>query len=815
MSIEAGKAYAPAAGAAAAEGHKISLEQFKEEVLRDYKVAMASREMSLMGRKEVLTGKAKFGIFGDGKELAQVALAKTFRHGDWRSGYYRDQTWMMALGELTVEQFFSQLYANPDPQADPFSSGRQMNAHFATPMQDDKGQWLDLTARYNSTADASPTASQMPRSLGIALASKLYRQNAELGEQSSNFTNRGDEVSYVSIGDASTSEGIFWETINAAGVMRVPLAVSVWDDGYGISVPKKYQTTKSSISEALSGFAVNEAGDGYDIYVCEGWDYPKLVATYRKGIENMRKTHRPALFHITEVTQPQGHSTSGSHERYKNAERLQWEKDYDGIKKFREWILSNEIADEQELQAIEQEAKKEAQDGRNAAWRKFNEPIKAEIAQLIELLNDVASESGEEKVYDAISSIETAMDPIRKDIIKTAKLVIRQFRGQEFSAIDRLRIWTDSFVAKYQQTYSSHLHSESHLAALKVREVKAEYSTDSKMLNGFEILNIAFDKIFEKYPEVVAFGEDVGKIGDVNQGFAGIQDKYGELRIFDTGIREATIMGQGIGLAMRGFRPIAEIQYLDYLLYGLQPLSDDLACLQYRTKGKQKAPLIVRTRGHRLEGIWHTGSPMGMILGTLRGMHVCVPRNMVQAAGMYNTLLQSDEPALVVECLNGYRLKEQLPDNIESFTVALGVPEIIESGTDVTVVSYGSTLRIVQDAMRLLAETGISVELIDVQTLLPFDINGLIGESVRRTNRVVFIDEDVPGGASAYMFQQVFEHQDIYRYLDAPPRTISAKAHRSPYGSDGDYFSKPNAEEIFEVIYGMMSEVDPGEWPAL
>ncbi len=815
MSIEAGNPYAPAAGAAAAEGHKISLEQFKEEVLRDYKVAMASREMSLMGRKEVLTGKAKFGIFGDGKELAQVALAKTFRHGDWRSGYYRDQTWMMALGELTVEQFFSQLYANPDPGADPFSSGRQMNAHFATPMQDENGQWLDLTARYNSTADASPTASQMPRSLGIALASKLYRQNEELGEQSSNFTNHGDEVSYVSIGDASTSEGIFWETINAAGVLRVPLAVSVWDDGYGISVPKKYQTTKSSISEALSGFNVNELGDGYDIYVCEGWDYPKLVATYRKGIENMRKTHRPALFHITEVTQPQGHSTSGSHERYKNAERLQWEKDYDGIKKFREWILANEIADEQELQAIEQESKKEAQDGRNAAWRKFNEPIKAEIAQLVELLNDVATESGDEKVYEAISSIETAMDPIRKDIIKTAKVVIRQFRGQEFSAIDRLRRWTDSFVAKYQQTYSSHLHSESPMAALKVREVKAEYSADSKMLNGFEILNIAFDKIFEKYPEVVAFGEDVGKIGDVNQGFAGIQDKYGELRIFDTGIREATIMGQGMGLAMRGFRPIAEIQYLDYLLYGLQPLSDDLACLQYRTKGKQKAPLIVRTRGHRLEGIWHTGSPMGMMLGTLRGMHVCVPRNMVQAAGMYNTLLQSDEPAIVVECLNGYRLKEQLPDNIDSFTVALGVPEIIESGTDVTVVSYGSTLRIVQDAMKLLAETGISVELIDVQTLLPFDINGIIGESVRRTNRVVFIDEDVPGGASAYMFQQVFEHQDIYRYLDAPPRTISAKAHRSPYGSDGDYFSKPNAEEIFEVIYGMMSEVDPGEWPVL
>jgi len=814
MSIETANPPSPLYKGGVSEEKKITLEQFKDEVLRDYRVVMSSREMSLMGRKEVLTGKAKFGIFGDGKELAQVALAKAFKQGDWRSGYYRDQTWMMALDELTVEQFFSQLYANPDPGADPFSSGRQMNAHFATPLQDENGNWLDLTKRYNSTADASPTASQMPRSLGIALASKLYRHNPELPGEFPGFTNDGDEVSFVSIGDASTSEGIFWETINAAGVLKVPLAVNVWDDGYGISVPKKYQTTKSSISEVLSGFAVNEEGEGYDIYVCEGWNYPKLVATYKKGIDNMRRTHRPALFHITECTQPQGHSTSGSHERYKNAERLQWEKDYDGVKKFREWILENEIADESELKAIDDVAKREAQDGRNAAWKKFNETIKTEMAQAAELLQDVVSETGaEESVGAVIAALKATMDPIRKDIIKAAKTVLREFRGQESQSLDRLRRWTENFVSRYQETYSSHLHSETSQAALKVAEVKAEYSDDSKMLNGFEILNVAFDKIFTNYPNVVAFGEDVGKIGDVNQGFAGIQDKYGEERIFDTGIREATIMGQAIGLAMRGFRPIAEIQYLDYLLYGLQGLSDDLACLLYRTKGIQKAPLIIRTRGHRLEGIWHTGSPMGMIINSLRGIHVCVPRNMVQAAGIYNTMLQSDEPALIIECLNGYRLKERMPDNIESFTVTLGVPEVLQEGSDVTLVTYGSTIRIAQDAMKQLEEVGISVELIDVQTLLPFDINGIISESIRKTNRVIFLDEDVPGGASAYMFQQVFEKQDIFRHLDAPPLTISAKAHRVPYGSDGDYFSKPNAEEIFETIYRMMSEVDPGEWP--
>jgi 2-oxoisovalerate dehydrogenase E1 component len=798
------------------EGKKITLEQFKQEVLHDYRIVISSREMSLMGRREVLTGKAKFGIFGDGKELAQVALAKAFRHGDWRSGYYRDQTWMMALGELTVEQFFSQLYANPDAGADPFSSGRQMNAHFATPLQDEDGHWLDLTKRYNSTADASPTASQMPRSLGIALASKLYRLSPELAGEFPGFTRDGNEVSFVSIGDASTSEGIFWETINAAGVLKVPLAVNVWDDGYGISVPKKYQTTKSSISEVLSGFSVNEEGEGYDIYVCEGWNYPKLVATYKKGIDNMRRTHRPALFHITECTQPQGHSTSGSHERYKNAERLQWEKDYDGLKKFREWILENEIADESELKTIDEVAKREAQEGRNAAWNKFNDSIRGELSQALELLEDVATESNDyESVGAAIAVLRATIDPIRKDIIKTAKLVLRQFRGHDFHALSRLSRWTEDFVSKYQETYSSHLHSETSQSALKVPEVKAQYSDDSKMLNGFEILNIAFDKMFTNFSNVLAFGEDVGKIGDVNQGFAGIQEKYGEERIFDTGIREATIMGQAIGLAMRGFRPIAEIQYLDYLLYGLQTLSDDLACLLYRTKGIQKAPLIIRTRGHRLEGIWHTGSPMGMIISSLRGIHVCVPRNMVQAAGMYNTMLQSDEPAIIIECLNGYRLKERMPDNIDTFTTPLGVPEVLQQGTDVTLVTYGSTIRIAQDAMKMLEEVGISVELIDVQTLLPFDIHGMISESVKKTNRIIFLDEDVPGGASAYMFQQVFEKQHIFQYLDTPPQTISAKAHRAPYGSDGDYFSKPNAEEIFETIYSMMSEVDPGEWPAL
>ena len=809
------RTYMPENLTASSMKEKMTFEEFKDEVLNDYEIAVISRETSLMGRKEVLTGKAKFGIFGDGKELAQIALAKAFNTGDWRSGYYRDQTWMMALGELSVEQFFAQLYANPDKEQEPMSSGRQMNGHFATATQDKDGNWLDQSSRYNSSADASPTASQMPRSLGLALASKLYRNNPEL-EDYTMFSNHGNEVSFVSIGDASTSEGLFWETLNAAGVQRVPLAISVWDDGYGISVPQKYQTTKESISEITSGFRVDENGNGIDIYVCEGWNYPKLVDTYQRAIERMRQTHIPALFHIIEVTQPQGHSTSGSHERYKDASRLQWEKDFDCVKKMREWILESAIATEQELELIHEAAKRHVSESKNAAWRKFSEPLKLEINEALKLINKTGEESGDADYTSIVAGqLQSAIDPVRRDILKAAKKVLVHYRGQSFPALNELRDWSREFEKKYQDIYSSHLYSESELNALKVPVVPAVYSSDSKTLNGFEILNVAFDKLFEKYANVVAFGEDVGKIGDVNQGFSGIQEKFGEERIFDTGIREATIMGQGIGLALRGLRPIAEIQYLDYLIYGLQTLVDDLTCLQYRTKGNQKAPMIVRTRGHRLEGVWHTGSPMGMIISSLRGMYVCVPRNMVQAAGMYNTLLQSDEPALVIECLNGYRLKERLPENIDAFSVPLGVPEVLHEGDDVTLVTYGSCVRVAEEAMELLKNVGISVELIDVQTLIPFDVHKSIIESVKKTNRVVFLDEDVSGGASAYMFQQVFEGQGAYRWLDAEPKTITAKDHRTAYGSDGDYFSKPNAEQIFEVIYGMMNEVSPGDYPGL
>ncbi len=793
---------------------KISFEDFKQEVLNDFRIACISRETSLLGRKEVLTGKAKFGIFGDGKEVAQIALAKSFARGDWRSGYYRDQTWMMALGELTVEQFFAQLYANVNQQDEPMSAGRQMNGHYVTRIQDENGHWLDQTARYNSSADASPTACQMPRSLGLALASKLYRANKDL-EDYTMFSEKGNEVSFVSIGDASTSEGLFWETLNAAGVLRVPLAISVWDDGYGISVPKKYQTTKESISEVLEGFRVDETGRGIEIYVSEGWNYPKLIETYKQGIDKMRKTQVPALFHIIEVTQPQGHSTSGSHERYKSAERMEWEKEFDCLKKMKEWMIESGIASAQDCDQIADEARQHVLESKNDAWRKYIEPIKEEVKEVLELLENISAQTGDNFSAAAAAELRSTRDVIRKDILKSGKKVLRHFRGNHSAAVNELRHWLSDFENKYQEVYSSHLHSESDQSALKVPVVPAVFSEDAKMLNGFEILNVLFDKLFEKYPNAVAFGEDVGKIGDVNQGFAGIQEKYGEQRIFDTGIREATIMGQGIGLALRGFRPIAEIQYLDYLLYGLEPLADDLASLQYRTKGAQKAPLIVRTRGHRLEGIWHTGSPMGMIIHSLRGIYVCVPRNMVQAAGMYNTLMQSDEPALMIECLNGYRLKEMLPDNIGEFTVPLGIPEIIKKGDDVTVVTYGSCIRVAEEAMVLLTAVGISVELIDVQTLLPFDIHHSIIESVKKTNRVVFLDEDVPGGASAYMFQKVFEEQGAYRWLDSEPKTITAKAHRAAYGTDGDYFSKPNAETIFEEIYSMMSETDPERWPQL
>jgi len=793
--------------------NEIAFDEFRDEVIQDYKIMIISRELSLLGRKEVLTGKAKFGIFGDGKELAQIALAKSFQKGDWRSGYYRDQTWMLALGELTVEQFFSQLYANPDQTLDPFSAGRQMNAHFATRLIDENGEWLNQVNMYNSTADASPTACQMPRALGVALASKVYRNNVELQEEQK-FSDAGNEVSFVSIGDASTSEGLFWETVNAAGVMQVPLAISVWDDGYGISVPKEYQTTKGSISEVLMGFQATGDQNGIDIYVCEGWNYPKLVKTYAEGIDKMRKTHRPALFHITEVTQPQGHSTSGSHERYKTEARMNFEKNFDCVVKFKQWILENKIADAAELEQVDAECREYVLAQKKEAWRKFSMPIKSEINQAVEILNAVGRSIADSSFTDlVIQELNTTIDPLRKDIIKACKKVLVHFRGSDDVALGQLKQFTVDFQNDYQQVYSSHLHSENRYSALKVERVPAQYSAESKVMNGYEILNHTFESIFKSNPKVVAFGEDLGRIGDVNQGFSGLQEKFGVERIFDTGIREATIMGQGYGLSLRGLRPIAEIQYLDYLLYGLETLSDDVATLHYRTRGIQRAPMIVRTRGHRLEGIWHTGSPMGMIINSLRGMHVCVPRNMVQAAGIYNTLLSADEPALVIECLNGYRLKERLPDNYETFNVPLGIPETLIEGTDVTIVSYGSTLRIAEDAIAKLNEVGIAVELIDVQTLLPFDIHGSIATSIRKTNRVVFLDEDVPGGASAYMFQQVFEKQDIFRYLDAPPVTISAKAHRAAYGSDGDYFSKPNAEEIFEAVYKIMHESDPDEYP--
>lgn len=793
------------------QGAELSFEEFKAQVLEDYRLVWESREASLLGRKEVLTGKAKFGIFGDGKELAQVALAKAVRHGDFRSGYYRDQTLMFATGVATLEQFFAQLYANPDVEADPFSGGRQMNAHFATRSLDADGNWVNLTKRFNTSADASPTACQMVRAVGLALASKVYRENKVEGAE--NFTNNGNEISFATIGDASTSEGLFWEAINAAGVQRIPLATCVWDDGYGISVPKEFQTTKGSISDALSGFQVDENGKGMSIYTAKGWDYTELIEVFTNGVAQMRETHIPALFHITEVTQPQGHSTSGSHERYKSRERLDWEKEYDCNRQFRLWILDSQLATEEELDGIEQQAKKTVREAQKAALQRFLEPIKNQLAYAGQLLEALASDSAQATaVAEANIALQKGLDPMRKDVVLTLRRALRLTAGEDSEARNNIKEYLNTLLQEGQDKFSSHLYSQSAEAALKIEPIAPQYNDNAEQLNGYEILNRCFDNILERDSRVVAFGEDVGKIGDVNQAFAGLQEKYGVQRVFDTGIREATIMGQGMGLAMRGLRPIAEIQYLDYLIYGLQPLSDDLATLHYRTHGGQKAPLIVRTRGHRLEGIWHTGSPMGMIIHAVRGMHVCVPRNMVQAAGMYNTLLKADEPAIVVECLNGYRLKEALPNNISEMCVPLGIPEVLQEGTDITLVGYGSTLRIAQEAIAMLEPFGISVELVDVQTLLPFDIHHQIVESVKKTNRLVVLDEDVPGGASAYILQQILEMQKGYFHLDAEPRTITAKPHRAAYGSDGDYFSKPNADDVFEVLYGLMHEAEPERW---
>lgn len=783
---------------------QIEFDVFKKEILNDYKIACESREASLLGRKEVLTGKAKFGIFGDGKEVPQIAMAKVFKNGDWRSGYYRDQTFMLATGMVTLQELFAQLYATPDTNAEPNSGGRQMNAHFSTRVLHDDGSWKNLTSLKITSADSSPTAGQMTRSLGLALASKLYRENNELSDYS-NFTNNGDEVTFVTIGDASTSEGHFWETINAAGVLKVPLAVNVWDDGYGISVPKKYQTTKGNISDALCGFEINENGDGYLIYKIKAWDYADLCEKYTEGIKLCREKHIPVLFHIEECTQPQGHSTSGSHERYKTKERLEWEKDYDCILQMKKWMIENAIANETECEAIEQQAKASVLEAKQKAWAEYQTPIKAEVNEAIETLQALINEGiSVESCTKTIAELKSIREPFRKDILSSLRKIQHETYGLTNGSVHQLNGLITRYTAENKYRYNTYLHSHSAQAVSKIDEVKADINDQSPTLNGFEILNNYFDQLFANNKNVVAFGEDLGNIGDVNQGFAGLQAKYGESRIFDVGIREATIMGQGIGLAMRGWRPIAEIQYLDYLLYGLQPLSDDLATLHYRSAGGQKAPLIVRTRGHRLEGIWHTGSPMQMILGTLRGMNVCVPRNMTQAAGMYNTLLQSDEPGLVIECLNGYRLKEKLPNNLAQFTVPFGMPEILQEGTDVTIVSYGSSLRIAQDAMDRLAKFGVSVELIDVQTLLPFDVTGSIVNSLKKTNRILFFDEDVPGGATAYMMQQVIEMQKGFYYLDTPPKCLSAVANRAAYGTDGDYFCKPSAEDVFDAVMELM-----------
>lgn len=793
----------------------LDLDISTEEIIEDYRLACESREASLLGRKEVFMGKAKFGIFGDGKELAQIAMARVFEVGDFRAGYYRDQTFMLAIGELTLQQFFAQLYAHTDIEAEPASAGRLMNGHFGTRMLDENGMLKKLAQEKNATSDTSPTAAQMPKLVGLAYASKLFRQNPDL-HQFTDLSNKGNEVAFGTIGNASTSEGLFLEAINAAGVLQIPMVISIWDDGYGISVPNEYHTTKGEISKALKGFQRDEDGEGFEIIRVNGWDYEGLRKAYKKAAEISRKEHVPVLIHVLEMTQPQGHSTSGSHERYKSKERLQWEAEYDCNKKMREWILANDLASEETLKQIEKDAKEAAKKAKERAWKAFVQSMKEDYEQALEGIKKAAMVSPQrKKLMEIHDDLKNALNPIRLDAVRAVKKALRLMRGESHDAKEALLQWHEKAKVENEERYSSHLYSESPVAAIKIEEVKPEYKGAEHFVDGREVLQACFDAALKRDPKVFAFGEDVGKIGDVNQAFAGLQQKYGELRVTDTGIREVTIIGQGVGTALRGLRPIAEIQYLDYLVYALQTLTDDLACLQYRTKGGQKAPVIIRTRGHRLEGVWHSGSPMGMILHSLRGIYLLVPRNMVQAAGMYNTMLKSDDTAIIVESLNGYRLKERIPSNVGEFTVPLGVPEILRSGDDVTVVTYGSMCRIVMEAAEELSKVGISCEVIDVQTLLPFDIHNSIVESIKKTNRAVFADEDVPGGASAYMMQQVIEGQGAYFYLDSQPITISAKAHRPAYGSDGDYFSKPNVEEVFDTIYALMSESDPKSFPAI
>jgi pyruvate/2-oxoglutarate/acetoin dehydrogenase E1 component/TPP-dependent pyruvate/acetoin dehydrogenase alpha subunit len=787
----------------APQAEMLSFEGFRNTVIQDYKISLISREVSLLGRREVLTGKAKFGIFGDGKEVAQVALAKYFKNGDFRSGYYRDQTFMFAAGIANVEQYFSQLFADPDGNNDIFCAGRQMSSHFVTPTVDANGNWLNLVNQKNTSADMAPTAGQMPRALGLAFASKCFREAQQKNKsEHTTLSNQGNEICFCTIGDASTSEGHFWESINAASVLQVPLAVFVWDDGYGISVPKNLQTTKSSISDALAGMQKLADTNGIDIYKVKAWDYAGMCEVFEEGLQKIRDTHTPALFHIEEVTQPQGHSTSGSHERYKSAERLEWEKNWDCIKKMREWMLDAGLATMTELNSVESEAKEFVKAAKASAWEKFIGPIKKQAEEAVQITNGLQVLSP--AVQQIVAELSNNKEPLRRDVLKALALVSDAAVGVK--GVEKVKAYAEQLKNEAAGLFNTYLYNEGPKSALRVPALQATYATDAPTVNAYEVLNKYFDALFTSNPKVYAFGEDVGYIGDVNQGFAGLQEKHGADRISDTGIRELTIVGQAVGMAIRGLRPIAEIQYLDYLLYGLQPLSDDVATTHYRTNGQQSCPVIIRTRGHRLEGIWHSGSPMGMIVNALRGMYVCVPRNMVQAAGMYNTLLQSNDPAIVIECLNGYRLKEKLPNNLLAFKVPLGVPEIINEGTDITIVSYGSMLRIIEEAVVRLADEGISVELIDVQTLLPFDINHSIVKSLQKTNRILFIDEDVPGGATAYMFNHVMEEQGGYKWLDASPKTLAAKAHRPAYGSDGDYFSKPNTEDVIEAVRAVIAE---------
>jgi len=786
-----------------------------KQVLEDFRIAVTSRHASLMGRKEVFMGKAKFGIFGDGKELAQVAMARAFQKGDFRAGYYRDQTFMMALGELTVQQYFAQLYAHAQVEAEPASAGRLMNGHFATRSVEEDGTWKTLTSQYNSAADISPTAAQMPKLLGLAFASKLYRNNQGL-DFMKDFSIRGNEVAWGTIGNASTSEGMFFESLNAAGVLQVPLVIAIWDDGYGISVPQEFHTTKGSISEALLGLQRNESEKGFEILRVKGWDYESLLQAFDTAGHLSREEHVPVMIHVEEMTQPQGHSTSGSHERYKTKERLQWEQDWDCILKFKEYIISSGIATADQLDQIDAEAKAEVRRQKDAAWNAFSNEIKEELELALGLIREAASKSSRKIVLLQLAEeLKKTINPIRKDVVSTVRkiLVILRLEGEEVKK--DLKAWFAQMEKKNQDRYNSHLYCETSHSWSFVKQIRPQIDENSALVDGREILQAFFDYTLAHDPRFFALGEDVGKIGDVNQAFAGLQSKYGEWRVMDTGIRECTIIGQGIGAALRGLRPMAEIQYLDYLLYAIQLLSDDLATLSYRTKGGQKAPLIVRTRGHRLEGVWHSGSPMGMILSSLRGMLVCVPRDMTQAAGMYATLLQSDDPALVIECLNGYRIKEKMPHNIGQYTVPLGKPEVLREGTDLSLVTYGSMCRLVLEAAEELNSIGISVEVVDVQTLLPFDTHGIVGQSIQKTNRVIFIDEDVPGGASAYMMQQVLDHQQVFAYLDAAPQTLSAKAHRPAYSTDGDYFSKPSVEDIVEKVYQVMQEANPKKFPAI